>query len=84
MKLSDKNGARNNAISEKWPKETRKIYFKKCRFSKLCSQSRKLYRNHFQELVDSNSMSKEMRKSMKPVGNRLATMYWLWKNVYLV
>ena len=29
-------------------------------------------------------MSREMRKSMKPVGNRLATMYWLWKNVYLV
>ena len=28
-------------------------------------------------LVDSNSMSKEMRKSIKPVGTRPGTMYGL-------
>ena len=29
----------------------------------------------FKNLVDSNSMSKEMRKSIKPVGTRPGTMY---------
>ena len=31
----------------------------------------------FKNLVDSNSMSKEMRKSIKPVGTRLGTTYGL-------
>ena len=29
-------------------------------------------------------MSKKMCKSVKPVGTRLVTMYWLCKSVYLV
>ena len=33
----------------------------------------------FKNLVDSNSMSKEMRKSIKPVGTRPGTMYELCK-----
>ena len=33
----------------------------------------------FKNLVDSNSMSKEMRKSIKPVGTRPGTMYGLCK-----
>ena len=33
----------------------------------------------FKNLVDSNSMSKEMRKSIKPVGSRPDTMYGLCK-----
>ena len=33
----------------------------------------------FKNLVDSNSMSKEMDKSVKPVGTRLGTMYGLCK-----
>ena len=33
----------------------------------------------FKSLVDSNSMSKEMRKSIKPVGTRPGTMYWICK-----
>ena len=33
----------------------------------------------FKNLVDSNSMSKEMRKSIKPVGTRSGTMYGLCK-----
>ena len=33
----------------------------------------------FKNLVDSNSMSKEMRKSVKPVGTRPGTMYGLCK-----
>ena len=33
----------------------------------------------FKNLVDSNSMSKEMRNSIKPVGTRTGTMYGLWQ-----
>ena len=33
----------------------------------------------FKNLVDSNSMSKEMRNSIKPVGTRPGTMYGLCK-----
>ena len=33
----------------------------------------------FKNLVDSKSMSKEMRKFIKPVGTRLSTMYELYK-----
>ena len=33
----------------------------------------------FKVLVDANSMAKEMRKSVKPVGTRTGTMYELCK-----
>ena len=54
----------NNGKYFKWSKKIWKIYFEKWRIG-----------TNFKNLVDSNSISKEMHKFVKPVGTRPGVMY---------
>ena len=66
-----------NGKSFKWSKKIWKSYLKNDAFLNFVVDQEKWIDTIFNNLVDSNSMPKEICKSVKPVGTRPGTMYGL-------
>ena len=67
----------DNLLSD--PRKFERVTLKNDAFLNFVVNQEKRMDTIFKNLVDSNSMSKEMRKSIKPVGTRPSTMYGICK-----